>query len=62
MRVPINSGKYEYLFHPTGASVVLRHGEAWRDTTGDNLIYCLAYELNEARERIAELEAQLNTE
>ena len=39
---------------------VLRYGEEWRDVTGDNVIGGLAWELQEARERIKRLEESEN--
>lgn len=57
--VSVGEGKYAYVYDATAPVVVLRHGESWRDVTGDKFIYCLASELKDAREKIAELESQI---
>lgn len=53
--VKVSDDKYEYVYEK-GRTFALRNGEAWRDLTGDNLIYFLAAELKDAREKIAALE------
>ena len=58
MKVEIEDGKYTYQLHPDGRSEVLRHGEPWRDTVGDKFIYCMASEIDELRQRVAELEME----
>lgn len=47
-------GKYKVIFD-NGKLSATRYDEQWRSLTGDNLIYSLAYELNEAREELAKL-------
>lgn len=37
-----------------GGLHALRYGEEWRDLTGDKLVFNLAYELNEEREKNAQ--------
>lgn len=37
-----------------GGLHALRYGEEWRDLTGDKLVFSLAYELNEEREKNAQ--------
>ena len=39
-----------------GGLHALRYGEEWRDLTGDKLVFSLAYELNEEREKNARAE------
>lgn len=39
-----------------GGLHALRYGEEWRDLTGDKLVFSLAYELNEEREKNAQAE------
>ena len=56
VNVSICDGKYIIIQAPTGTTRVLRYGEEWRDVTGDNVIGGLAWELQEARERIKRLE------
>jgi hypothetical protein len=58
--VSICDGKYIIIQAPTGTTRVLRYGEEWRDVTGDNVIGGLAWELQEARERIKQLEESEN--
>ncbi len=52
LRVDVDNGKYTVIIdNKTGGLSALRHGEKWRDCCGDNLIYFLAVELNEARNK-----------
>ena len=58
MRVDIEGGKYTYVFED-GRARLLRYGEpSRRDVVGDKLIYCMAAEIAELRQRIADLEAE----
>lgn len=55
-RIDVNHKKYTIIFdESTGKLSALRYNEPWRDLTGDKLIYWLAMELQEARDRIDEL-------
>ena len=63
IKVKVDDDKYT-VFLPTEPQDhrnfrALRYGEEWRDLTGDNLIYNLAYELNEARAENARLRDML---
>ena len=60
VNISICDGKYIIIQAPTGTTRVLRYGEEWRDVTGDNVIGGLAWELQEARERIKRLEESEN--
>ena len=57
--VSVMDGKYTVVQPSNHTLHALRYGETWRDCTGDNLIFALASELNEARETI---ERSTNTE
>ena len=59
VNISICDGKYTVIQAPTGTTRVLRYGEEWRDVTGDNVIGGLAWELQEARDRIKRLEEVL---
>ena len=52
LEVTIDNGKYKVVMSKKGNLKALRHGEEWRDCCGDNLIYQLAFELDEARKKI----------
>ena len=41
--INLENGKYTYV-HEEGRQYVLRHGEQWRDLTGDKFTYLLAQE------------------
>ena len=56
VNISICDGKYTVIQAPTGTTRVLRYGEEWRDVTGDNVIGGLAWELQEACDRIKRLE------
>ena len=50
--VAVEDGKYTVQIGDDGSLKALRYGEPWRDLTGDKLIYCLAAELQAAREQL----------
>lgn len=50
--VLVDDGKYEVVIDGEDF-YANRHGERWRDLTGDKLVLCLAMELDEARAEIA---------
>ena len=52
--IEVCDGKYTVLIEETGGTSALRYGKPWRDCVGDNLIYWLAVELEEAREKLKE--------
>lgn len=54
--ISVADGKYTVVIDG-GKLSALRNGETWRDLTGDKFVYCLAYELDEARQEIARLKA-----
>lgn len=56
MIVDIECGKYTYIFED-GRARLLRYGEPTsRDVVGDKLIYCMATEIAELRQQLAEAE------
>ena len=56
VKVSICDGKYTIIQDASGRTSVLRHGEEWRDSTGDNVILGAAYEIQKLQERIKQLE------
>jgi hypothetical protein len=50
--VEIADGKYEIRIYENGGLEAYRYGEFWQDLTGNKMVFCLAYELNEAREEL----------
>lgn len=52
LNVSVADGKYRVIMKESGELTALRYEEEWRDCCGDNLIYNLAAELQEAKERI----------
>ena len=54
-------GKYRVILKEGVGLHALRHGKPWRDCCGDNLVYFLALELHEARERIEALKNETMT-
>jgi predicted Ser/Thr protein kinase len=48
--VSVESGKYRIVMPQTGPLHAYRHGEEWRDLTGDKMVYALASELQNTRE------------
>ena len=60
MDVPVAEGKYRVCIDEnTGRLFALRHDEPWRDCCGDNLIFNLAHELEEARKTIKRLKEEV---
>lgn len=61
----IADGKYEFRFNnKTGEFYCLRHGESWRDLSGDKAVYCLFAELLDCRKLAASrlaFQANLNS-
>lgn len=55
LKVDVEGGKYTVIQEQGGTLKALRHGEEWRDLCGDNMVYCLAVELEEARKRLNEI-------
>ena len=58
--VTVADGKYRVILKEGGRLHTLRHGEPWRDCCGDKMIFCLVSELQDARQRIKELEWELD--
>ena len=60
IRLDIDDGKYTFIQKKDGSSCVLRYGEPWLDTlsAGANCWLAMAYEIEELRERVEELEAR----
>lgn len=56
LNVSVNNDKYRVRMEEGGGLHALRHGEEWRNCVGDNLIYWLAVELQDARAMIEKLE------
>lgn len=50
LRVDVDGGKYTVVMTQDGHLHALRYGEPWRECVGDNLIGCMAGEIEELRE------------
>lgn len=55
LNVPVDNGKHTVIMEANGRLHALRHGEPWQDLSGNKLVYTLAAELEEARERLVAL-------
>lgn len=53
--VSVGNKKYRVILDKNYRLFVFRYEELWRECTGDNLIYNLAAELDEARNEIKKL-------
>lgn len=51
-KLDLEDGKYTVVLHENGRLEALRHGEPWRELSGDNLVYWLAVELLSARKAL----------
>ena len=54
MRIILENGKYEYILKD-GKQHILRHGQKWRDETGDNLILAMAHEIQRLKTKNDEM-------
>lgn len=52
MEIKLDNGKYTIIQKENGSLEALRHGERWRDLTGDNLIFYMAHTIEEQQELI----------
>lgn len=52
IRIDLDDGKYTYLLDEQGRQIVYRHGEPWRDITGDKFILLMAMEIDELRKKL----------
>lgn len=59
--VELDNGKYTVIQDDNGSLYALRYGKEWRNLCGDNLIYHLAVEVTELREKINNLEAKITS-
>lgn len=57
VRVSVAGGKYEVVMEEDFRLHALRYGKPWRDCVGDNLVLCLAMEVEALRKRVGELES-----
>jgi hypothetical protein len=57
-RIDVADGKYTVVINGGGLHA-LRYGEPWQDLIGNKFVYCLATELQGARDEIKRLRAEL---
>ncbi len=57
--IKLYNGKYEVILNETKPFVfkALRHGEEWRDLTGDNLVLQMFFRIQELEEEILRLKS-----
>jgi hypothetical protein len=53
LNITVADGKYTLIQTGQGQLKALRHGEEWRDLTGDNLILALGQEIEQLRNDLA---------
>lgn len=56
VRFKFADGKYEYVREPGFRAHVYRHGEEWRDVTGDGFILSMIQRIEELEESLGEME------
>ena len=49
--IKLNEGKYEYVFE-NGVQTIKRHGEDWRNVTGDNFLLAMAMRIDELEKEL----------
>lgn len=59
MEIVLEGGKYTYRCADNGAQTVHRHGELWRDFTGDKFIYRMAAKIEQLQDENAALKEEL---
>lgn len=52
MNIKLDNGKYEFIVNNNGTMKCLRHGEEWRDLTGDGMVLAMAYEIERLRDEL----------
>ena len=52
LNVSVENGKYTIVQNASGELYALRHGEKWRDLCGDGMVYALAAEIENLRQKI----------
>jgi hypothetical protein len=53
MNIKVEDGKYNWIFDESTAKLTCnRHGESWRDETGDGAIYALLYTACDLEEKL----------
>lgn len=51
--ITLENGKYTHVFdNTTGKQTILRHGEPWRDETGDGFTLAMAQEIEDLRKEL----------
>lgn len=57
MRIELEDCGYTIIFNEkNGTFRADRHGEPWRDLTGDNMVLCMAQEIERLREKLKKVE------
>lgn len=59
-KIEVNGGKYTVVIHDNGGLEAFRYDQPWRDLVGDNLIYWLAIELQDARREVNVKQAEID--
>lgn len=61
-KIVLENGKYTVL-HENGVNLrALRHGEAWRELTGDGLVLAMAQRIEELEEQLQAIESEKDNE
>lgn len=61
-KISLDDNKYTYLRYKDGGQEALRHGEPWRQLSGDNLIYFMGCLIEEQVKQLEALQAELKQE
>lgn len=48
----LDNGKYEWILYDNYSSEIYRHGELWKNTTGDNFILAAMQEILDLRKEL----------
>lgn len=59
--IDLLDGKYQYHFDG-GKQTITRHGEAWRDETGDSVLLAMAQRIQELEEELDEVITALDNQ
>lgn len=61
-KIILEDGKYTVL-HENGINLrALRHGEPWRELTGDGLVLAMAQRIEELQEQLQAIESEKDNE
>jgi ubiquinone biosynthesis protein UbiJ len=60
IRHNVGDNKYTIVFYDDGSIKAFRHGEHWRDLTGDGMVLAMLQEIDDLKEQVSHLNSLVN--